>query len=48
MMEDSSSIFLALRSTGGDIELPEIQIDTKPPTGVGKKSYKDLKIKGKC
>ena len=36
-MEDSSGIFLRLRSTGGDIELPEFEMDTQPPSGGGKK-----------
>ena len=40
IMVNSSSIFLTLRSTGGDIELPEFEIDTKPPSGVGKKRNK--------
>ena len=35
-MEDSSSIFLRNRATGGDILLPELQIDTQPPSGGGK------------
>ena len=30
-MNRGSSIFLRLRSTGGDIELPEFEMDTQPP-----------------
>ena len=36
-MEDSSSIFLRLQSTGGDIELPEFEMDMQLPAEEEKK-----------